>query len=252
MKKRLLMSILFIGVSLCSCEKKESLSNQSTMIDNGVTFEASSSSEKYSEITQPEETANFINGLLFSTEYDVVDYCQGCFIVSKNDGLLYGVLDMHGNELIPCDYDEIEFLNKDAVINGKEDELLIDLCYENLHTIIDNTGEIIIENRREYIRCIEYEIGNATDKGAYFLGTSSNALSLYTKAGDQLIHLNFPGASSITFGPMISENYFMVWIMEEVPNEKIATFIDTSFLDISGSLSSLSPLFSATYPHASV
>ena len=88
------MSILFIGVSLCSCEKKESLSNQSTMIDNGVTFEASSSSEKYSEITQPEETANFINGLLFSTEYDVVDYCQGCFIVSKNDGLLYGVLDI--------------------------------------------------------------------------------------------------------------------------------------------------------------
>lgn len=45
----------------------------------------------------------------FSTEYAIEDAKDGYFIVSKFDGVLYGLLDSYGNVVIPVEYDEIMF-----------------------------------------------------------------------------------------------------------------------------------------------
>ena len=59
--------------------------------------------------TEKEDTLEGKNYKI-TTEYDLEDYASGYVIVSKNDGLLYGVIDKDGNEVIPVEYDNIQLV----------------------------------------------------------------------------------------------------------------------------------------------
>ena len=119
--------ILLVG---CSGEKEKQEMSEFEMSDSNMV---------------EEEDVKLVSGeILFSTEYDVEDYCSGCFIVSKNNSLLYGVLDMKGNEIIPVKYDNISFLNRDNILSGINDELLIQTSYEGMNSIYNVEGEEVL------------------------------------------------------------------------------------------------------------
>lgn len=83
--------------------------------------------------------------LLFTTEYEVVDYVENAIIVSKNDGLLYGVLDNRGNVILPISYDSVEFLNKKDYQDGYSD-IYLRALYENENYIFDLKANEIIQS----------------------------------------------------------------------------------------------------------
>lgn len=79
------------------------------------------------------------------TEYTVEDYLDNAIIVSKNDGLLYGLIDNTGKEIIPVKYDDMEFFNKEDYINGYYDNYI--WCkYESTEYIFNLKGEEIMQN----------------------------------------------------------------------------------------------------------
>lgn len=90
--------------------------------------------------------------IIFETEYDIEGYFQECFIVSKNDGMLYGVLDMEGEEIIPIKYDYITVGNYYEVMEG--DDITAYLCavYEDEYTLFNTKGKEIFSSE-------EYTIG---------------------------------------------------------------------------------------------
>ena len=102
MKRRVafLITMLFVIISILGCSKHLSIGTNG---DNSVNKEK--------------------QGLLFSTEYEVQDYFNGYFIVSKLQGKLWGVIDNSGNEIIPLKYTSIVFDNKKEVADGRNDEL---------------------------------------------------------------------------------------------------------------------------------
>lgn len=129
----------------------------------------------------PEESTN-VNGFLFSTEYDVEDYCQGCFIVSKNDGLLYGMLDKSGNEILPVKYDNLEFMNDEQVKDGKAESLYIKTTYEDVYTVVNTAGQQILEDD---VSCIDYELGEGETDSAFFqkMDSENGQVKFYKEDG---------------------------------------------------------------------
>lgn len=102
MKRRVafFISMLFVVISISGCSKYL----------GGATEENNSVKEEK-------------QGLLFSTEYEVQDYFNGYFIVSKLQGKLCGVIDDSGNEIIPLKYTSVVFENKKEMADGRNDEL---------------------------------------------------------------------------------------------------------------------------------
>ena len=102
MKRRVafFISMLFVVISISGCSRYL----------GGATEENNSVKEEK-------------QGLLFSTEYEVQDYFNGYFIVSKLQGKLCGVIDDSGNEIIPLKYTSVVFENKKEVADGRNDEL---------------------------------------------------------------------------------------------------------------------------------
>lgn len=163
------------------------------------------------------ETVNFKNGLIFSTEYDIEDYCGGYFIVSKNDGLLYGVLDINGEEWIPCEYDEISFLNGNEYIDGKNDVLFMKLRYENLYTVMNDSGKVILDQvGGTSLEYADYEIGDGSTESAafvveYSLGEQDKGIRLYDQNGNALLEVEHNGVTMFEFETMISEGFFLAY-----------------------------------------
>ncbi len=103
--------------------------------------------EKHTESGKDVSASKEVDSISYETltiEYDVEDYVENAIIVSKNDGLVYGMLDNEGKEIIPVKYDDMEFLNKDDYIDGYFD-LYISCCYENMNYIFDINGKKILE-----------------------------------------------------------------------------------------------------------
>lgn len=129
------------------------------------------------------------NGWIFSTEYDVEDYCHGCFIVSKNDGLLYGVLDRNGEEILPVKYDDIEFMNSEEIGEGKNENLYIHTKYENQCTVVNSKGEVVLDKDVSYV---DYELGTGDSDSAFFVEKSeqNDWVHFYKEDGTLLSELN--------------------------------------------------------------
>lgn len=209
-------NLLIIGMSIallfsgCGKEAEVPLNEQRTE-ESGIMEE----SFEMEEEVIIEEKPQFENGLIFSTEYEIEDYCGGYFIVSKNDGLLYGVLDMNGEEWIPCEYDEVCFLNKNEFVDGKDDTLLIKLRYENMYTVMNQSGELVLDNVDGLtLQYADYEIGKITENSAaialsYTLSDQKKGIRLYNKTGDVLLEVELEGVTGFGFETMISDGFFL-------------------------------------------
>ncbi len=155
------------------------------------------------------------DGFQFSTEYDVEDYCQGCFIVSKNDGLLYGMLDRNGNEILPVEYDEIVFMNKEEVCNGKHLNLYIRTKYEDESTVVNSVGQQILDKP---VSCVEYKLGVAGPDSAFFeeVNEAEGFIKFYKEDGTLLSELTC-GEELRNNGSEIAEGGLKAeWVAEDL------------------------------------
>lgn len=123
------------------------------------------------------------------TEYDLEDYADGYIIVSKNDGLLYGVIDVQGREVIPVEYDNIKFVSgyqgKERIQGG------IYFCceYEGQEEILDSNGQKILDGSVEFVKPY---LGESTDTTPLFYCRYTETYSFYnntnfTLEGDEEI-----------------------------------------------------------------
>ncbi len=182
----------------------------SEYVDHNMDF-AISSEEQKDDIVENDVP---VDGILFTTEYTVEDYCQGCFIVSKNDGLLYGVLDKDGNEMIPVQYDEIKFTNKEQVVNGKCEELYIQTVYEKKSNIVDKWGNVLISGG-DYLYYIEYKTDDVRDDCARFYLSKGNKECFYDGKLDFLFEIPRTVEQTLHYVWLNSE-YFLIYRVQAI------------------------------------
>lgn len=209
------------GVFLvCGCgnkdvEKSEEVSSQKNVSELLET-------EQVSEIVDTTEKNDFsYNGLIFRTDYTIEDYCQGCFIVSKNDGLLYGLLDKDGNEILPVKYDDIDFMNAEEVKEGKNQKLYIKVRYENSYMIMNSSGEQISDRNLEYIDYYLFE-----DKENYAFFWEKDELEkncrLYNERGDVLAEYSWKDYDFIECRGITPDRYM-------IKGEKMVSFVKSEY-----------------------
>ena len=230
MQKKMIIGVVVMLSLFCGCglkENKESVATETysgedeknilkeeyseDIPENSEGLETEEIGDLETEESGDLETENY-NGLIFSTEYTVKDYCQGCFIVSKNDDLLYGVLDMTGKEIIPIKYDNICFLNKGDIKKGKIDTLFFKTEYEDVQTVIDKTGEIIFETwLNSDIYYNGYAFGTGDEDSPYFREQSkmSDWIRFYKLDGTVLSELDC-GENRALEVDFISKDYFFL------------------------------------------
>lgn len=216
--KKILVLLCFVFIFMCGCKDKSTVEEEkgeiltNSTIENIVdhAFEEESLSED-----QP----------IFTTEYTIEEYCHGCYIVSKNDGMLYGVLDKKGNEIVPVKYDNIYFLNEEEIKAGKDSVLYMQTKYENEYTVVTDTGNKILDEEVEYTT---YQLGTITDDSYCFVGKNSRspvtATSLYKKDGSfitnidcsNLVDINYDAKISFGGGIWISENNYIITLIEDL------------------------------------
>ena len=123
------------------------------------------------------------SGKLFTTEYDVEDYCENMIIVSKSEGMVSGILDSKGKEILPLEYDEIEFFNKDSFVQGKDDALYLKIKYEGAVSIIDTNKKAIIKTTG-YISHVKTVLRDEkNNKSPFFCETVNDKNNVYNENG---------------------------------------------------------------------
>jgi hypothetical protein len=167
------------------------------------------------EQNKEKKKSNNDGEMLFSVNYDVEDYCDGYFIVSKSDGLLYGLLDMDGKEVIPIKYDEMEFLNKKQVIADNDNKIYLKIKYEGKYSIIDTDENVILDNN---VARVNYIFDDSDNNSPFFVSINQNVsthkgvpgkLQVFTEDGNiweefgdgsnNKIYYNFTGISKDLF-----------------------------------------------------
>lgn len=193
MKKYLIELVVCLAL-ISGCREKQENVNEGTVniqeenlsgqADDGNGYEAEPGEEKNDVLD-----VLVSNGKIFSTEYDVEDYCHGCFIVSKNEGLLYGVLDRNGEEILPVKYDSIEFMNGEEVRDGENENLYIRTKYEDQYTVVNSKGEVVLDKDVSYV---DYELGTGNSESAFFveISTQNDWVHFYKEDGMLLSELN--------------------------------------------------------------
>lgn len=152
------------------------------------------------------------NGYLFSTEYEIENYCQGYFIVSKMNKKLYGVLEIEGKEVIPLKYDKITFSDKRTIMEGRNlgftflGEYEDDKYYLNEHG--NETKDLLIEKTYLDDKVVYYKFNSwiwREQKEVYFLNENFNE-------GKELLE-NMPSFSNnlhiLRVFPLTEENYLV-------------------------------------------
>lgn len=173
MKKLLLIVLsVILCLVLASCKNEEN-----PQIEPSENLDSITESFFDEPIEDNESESSSSGTLLFTTEYEVVDYVENAIIVSKNDGLLYGVLDNKGNVVIPVSYDSMWFLNKDDYINGYCD-IYISATYENVNFVFDINGTQIYksDNQINYAECI-FKSSNSP----FFAEITDDRIDYYTE-----------------------------------------------------------------------
>lgn len=164
---------------------------------------------------------------VFTTEYTVEEYCHGCYIVSKNDGMLYGVLDKTGGELVPVKYDSIYFLNEEAVKEGRDTVLYIQAVYEDEYAVFTHTGSQILDKEVKYT---EYKLGTITEDSYCFMhdDKEDSIMYLYKKNGEIVTSIDYSEIWNQYCDTETSEPYLggLLWVSE---NNYGITIFDISY-----------------------
>lgn len=150
-----LISVILLLFTLSACKNNSKNILKSTTYSSFSETNVDVMTTYTTEATTTENVTLSNNKLLFSTDLSVVDYIENAVIVSKNNGMLYGVLDNNGVELIPVAYDKIIFANKDNYISGKNEKFYFIATYESDYFIFDETGKELFrsQNYLSFIDC---------------------------------------------------------------------------------------------------
>lgn len=222
MKKFLcIFLVITIILSFCACDNK----NITPTNDNSSTNETSNPKV---DDSNENIVSSIKTGKLFSTPYTVEDYVENAIIVSKNNQLLYGVLDNNGNEIIPIKYDYIEFINKENYVNGIDDELYFLTSYENVNTVINiNAEEVLSTSRSLWVPAIiTTDIKNKmhTDTSPYFIERLNHSYALYTENGDFLYEITVPGLLNADDKTWLSDSVFCYYSKAPYDEANITTY----------------------------
>lgn len=140
-----LMLLAISGMIFSGCGKTEK-----TYVSQKKTETEISKTENDNELeTEKEDTLEGKNYKI-TTEYDLEDYASGYVIVSKNDGLLYGVIDKDGNEVIPVEYDNIQLVRGEDEKSDR-DEVYFVCEYEGEEEVLDSNGQKILDGEVERV-----------------------------------------------------------------------------------------------------
>lgn len=140
-----LMLLAISGMIFSGCGKTEK-----TYVSQKKTETEISKTENDNELeTEKEDTLEGKNYKI-TTEYDLEDYASGYVIVSKNDGLLYGVIDKDGNEVIPVEYDNIQLVRGEDEKSDR-DEVYFVCEYEGEEEVLDSNGQKILDGKVERV-----------------------------------------------------------------------------------------------------
>lgn len=172
-KKVVIALLMFTLFSACGNEEIQQEEKGEAKQETSAFFEekenAEAQNEKESIITENIVREN--GSIIFTTEYEIEDYCNGVFIVSKSDGLLYGVLDLNGEEILPLQYDKIKFMNKDEVADGEHENVYIETTYEEQYAVYDAKGNKLFDEKADII---SYEMEVTAENPPFFVtGTAS-------------------------------------------------------------------------------
>ncbi|MEE1034302.1 MAG: WG repeat-containing protein [Agathobacter sp.] len=229
MKKRVLCVILVSILMLSGCGKSNDqkqvnevrLKNTEKAVSNQNTEKAS-----VSETDNISKTGN--GSAIFSTNYKIEDYCNGDFIVSKSDGLLYGVINIQGKEIIPVQFDNISFMNDEKVVNGDSKNLYIKAQYEDQYFIYNENGEKIMDGDASIIN---YKLGGGEvgENNPFFeIGDYGTKKDVYSKAGQFLFDIPLNSDANSSSIVWISPE---LYLLSESVAEKSGYTINVSFLD---------------------
>ena len=182
-KVGIVLMTCLVSLFLFSCEQSN--------IDNksNATSEYSLNSEEKVQNVEEKNT-------VLKTEYEIEDYQNGLLIVSKSDGLLYGVINRNNEEIVPVKYDEIKFLKSD--IAKKNDKQFFEATYEGKTTLFDNQGKIVIKDYLKSssgngVSAVEYEIGDKESSPLRFAQEIfGKKLVFYNERGDVLSSFDLP------------------------------------------------------------
>lgn len=143
--KKTMMLLAISGMIFSGCGKEEK-----TYVPQKKTETEISKSENDSELETETEGISEGKNYKITTEYDLEDYASGYVIVSKNDGLLYGVIDKDGNEVIPVEYDNIQLVRGEEEESDK-DEVYFVCEYEGEEEVLDSNGQKILDGKVERV-----------------------------------------------------------------------------------------------------
>ena len=82
---------------------------------------------------------------LFTTEYEIEDYCENAIIVSKSNGKLFGLVNNKGDEVFPLEYDKLYFVNKENYVYGFDDDIYVCALSEGTYSVFDIYGKVLFE-----------------------------------------------------------------------------------------------------------
>lgn len=160
---------------------------------------------------------NKTNEKLFTTEYDIEDYCENAIIVSKNDGKVYGLLDNNGKEILPLDYDDLDFVNKDEYVTSEHSNLYLKAEREEFEMIFDVKGNEILKSTG-HLHVLHFELNSdVDDKNTQFfyesiMAADKNTIEkykFYNENGDFLSEVD----NHVTIGDTIwlSNKCYIQW-----------------------------------------
>lgn len=193
MKKK----VAFIGMALLvltSCGKE-------LQENNGIDYEENKEIQNDvtdSNVVQESMENTDGNGdIIFDTEYTIEDYCNGVFIISKSNGLLYGALNMEGEEIIPVQYDKISLVNEDNVVDGVNENIYIQTEYEDSSEVYNNKGIKMFDER---VEAITFPIGDAEENSPLFMSSDYVVKNVYNEDGTVMFSRDATSYTSTQYG----------------------------------------------------
>lgn len=201
-------------LSLLGCGKSERVENIDNTSDEAVKVVQDQNPDINDDTT--DESENVENGLLFTTDYEIEDYLSGRFIVSKNGGELYGMLNLNGEEILPLKYSDLDFVNSAEYLSGIDDKALVVGEYEGQYYTFDFDGNIFAEDK---LRRIEYDLPIAIKNDtARFAGGSIDRLVLYDIAGNKI--------EEMTADTVLTEGTFFSSVGWEFISDEVIYYIE--------------------------
>lgn len=208
--KKIIMTvalILSMCISLFACGNKEEKQDNNLNAPNAAT---SSGEENYSDddINGAEER-DISSNLEFETEYKVEEYKKGMLIVSKSDGLLFGVVNSKNEEIIPVQYDKISFL--ESKFTDKLNKQFVLAKYENQYSVFNQLGEKIIDSVNGEVEIVDYVHYDASTKVKFAL-VQYGRFILFDENGEKIVETDidkFARCSPIS-KEWISDKYFIL------------------------------------------